>query len=34
MLHWAKAKVNPEDIPEEKAPPGKRPRRFGKKPGR
>jgi tetratricopeptide (TPR) repeat protein len=25
MLHWEKGKVNPEDIPEEKAPPGKRP---------
>jgi len=35
MLHWEKAKVNPEDIPEEKAAPGKRPaRRPTKKPGR
>ena len=35
VLHWEKAKVNPEDIPEEKAAPGKRPaRRPTKKPGR
>ncbi len=34
-LHWEKAKVNREDIPEEKAAPGKRPaRRPAKKPGR
>lgn len=34
MLHWEKGKVNPEDIPGEKATPGKRPRRPTKKPGR
>lgn len=33
MLHWEKAKVNAEDIPEEKAQPGKRPtKRPPKKP--
>ncbi len=35
MLHWEKAKVNKEDIPEEKAPPGRRPlKRPAKKSGR
>ncbi len=34
MLHWEKGKVNPEDLHEEKGPPGKRPRRPPKKSGR
>jgi tetratricopeptide (TPR) repeat protein len=32
LLSWEKAKINPEDIPDEKAPPGKRPRPPAKKP--
>ncbi len=40
MLHWDKGKVNPEDLPPDKAPPGKQPakrppaKRPAKKPGR
>ncbi len=35
LLHWDKAKVNKEDIPEEKSQPGKRPpKRPAKKSGR
>ena len=34
LLHWEKGKINPEDIPEHKAAPGKRPvRRPTRKPG-
>lgn len=33
MLHWEKAKVNPEDIPAEKPQPGKTPAKRPKKPG-
>jgi tetratricopeptide (TPR) repeat protein len=33
MLHWEKAKVNPEDIPAEKPQPGKGPAKRPKKPG-
>ncbi len=33
LVHWDKAKINPEDIPPEKAEPGKR-RKMPKKPGK
>lgn len=34
MIHWDKAKVNPEDIPGEKPQPGKPPAKSGKRPSK
>jgi hypothetical protein len=33
LIHWDKAKINPEDVPPEKAEPGARKKRTIKKPG-